>query len=289
MEPTFRALKVMQPQFDLNTVDIVGCGSTIGNLLRFANSLPMPKPFRFDVDAIGDTVLFVRRESSPTELITDLRGYGHTFPEAYTTWDSAVRGSCSHQRVVQYEFGGLRFLVRSETDGYVRDSRLNDMIAGQVTNPQSLDDALGSISLGHKIVATSQDLEVRLQGTKIAQSQIFDLKTRRSDRTFDMAEILPRLWVNQTPNFLIAYNTFGVFNNPEIEDVREKISQWESKSADMLGRFHAVVKRIVDVVRNSDHQQCEISWNGEGPLLITQQTGAGRRALPSNVVQSFTL
>jgi hypothetical protein len=111
LEPTFRALKVMEPEFDLHTIDIVGCGSTIGNLMRFSGSLS--KPFRFDVDMVGDTVLFVRRESSPTEIIQDLQGYGHTFPEAYTTWDSAVRNSCSHQRVVQYEFGGLKFLVRS--------------------------------------------------------------------------------------------------------------------------------------------------------------------------------
>lgn len=102
LEPTFRSLQAMQPRYDLQAVDIVGCGSTIGNLLRFAGS--ESKTFRFDVDFIGNTVLFVRKESSPTELITDLRGYGHTFTEAYTTWDSEVRSSCSHQRIIHYEF-----------------------------------------------------------------------------------------------------------------------------------------------------------------------------------------
>jgi hypothetical protein len=42
------------------------------------------KPFRFDVDLIGDTVFFVRRENSPTGVIKDVRGYGHTFPENIT-------------------------------------------------------------------------------------------------------------------------------------------------------------------------------------------------------------
>ncbi|OBT60337.1 hypothetical protein VE03_10357 [Pseudogymnoascus sp. 23342-1-I1] len=123
LEPAFRSLRAMQPDHDIQAVDIVGCGSTIGNLLRFARS--ESRPFRFDVDVIGDTVLFIRRENSPTELISDLRGYGHTFPEAYTTWDSEVRGSCSHQRIIQYEFGGLTFLIRTETDGYVRDTHTN--------------------------------------------------------------------------------------------------------------------------------------------------------------------
>lgn len=83
LEPGLRSLRALQPYYDFQAVDIVGCGSTLGNLLRFARS--ESRAFRFDVDVIGDVVLFVRRENSPTELINDLRGYGHTFPEAYTT------------------------------------------------------------------------------------------------------------------------------------------------------------------------------------------------------------
>jgi hypothetical protein len=285
LEPVFRALKAMQPQFDLQSVDIVGCGSTIGNLLRFAGS--QSKPFRFDVDIVGDTVLFVRRESSPTALITDLRGYGHTFPEAYTTWDSDVRNSCSHQRIVHYEFGGLKFLVRSETDGYVKDPDLDKSNTLEPTEPLSLDDALGSVSLGPTFVDPGHELQVRLQGTKVPQSQIFDLKTRASSNLFDMDEILPRLWVNQTSKFLIAYHKFGAFNNPQVEDVRQRILGWESHNSALLARFHAIVKRIVDVVRDSEDQQCEVSWDGQGPLHITKQVGEGRRALPSHVMQSF--
>jgi hypothetical protein len=287
LEPAFRALKAMEPQFDLQSVDIVGCGSTMGNLLRFAAS--QSKPFRFDVDVIGDTVLFVRRENSPTELIMGIQGYGHTFPEAYTTWDADVRNSCSHQRIVQYEFGGLKFLVRSETDGYVKDPRLDILKRPQATEPQSLDDALGSVALGYNVVNAGQQLEVRFQGTKVPQGQIFDLKTRRSNTQFDMEEILPRLWVNQTSKFVIAYHKFGVFDNPKVEDVRRQVSDWESRNSTLLARFHAIIKRIVDVVRDSKDQQCEVSWDGEGLLRVTKQIGEGRKALPSNVAQSFEL
>jgi hypothetical protein len=284
LEPTFRALKVMEPEFDLHTIDVVGCGSTIGNLLRFSGSLS--KPFRFDVDVVGDTVLFVRRESSPTEIIQDLQGYGHTFPEAYTTWDSAVRNSCSHQRVVQYEFGGLKFLVRSEVDGYLKEARLDKSLAVQV-EPRNLEDALGNTSLGLSNAASGKRLQVRLHGTKVAQSQIFDVKTRRSSKVFDMEDILPRLWVNQTSKFLIAYHKFGVFENPQVEDVRGKVLAWENNNSDLLARYHALVKRIVDVARDSEDKQCEVSWDGEGPLLITKQIGTERRALPSAVVEFF--
>jgi hypothetical protein len=104
-----------------------------------------------------------------------------------------------------------------------------------------------------------------------------------------MNEILPRLWVNQTSKFLIAYHQFGVFDNPKLEDVRAQILDWENCNSDLLARFHAIVKRIVDAVRDSKDQQCEVSSDGEGLLRITKQIGEGRRALPSDVVQSFKL
>jgi hypothetical protein len=44
----------------------------------------------------------------------------------------------------------------------------------------------------------------------------------------------------------------------------------------------------VDVIRDSEDQQCEVSWDGQGPLLITKQIGPVRRALPSEFAKSFT-
>ena len=283
LEPTFRSLQAMQPLYVLQEVDVVGCGSTIGNLLRFAGS--ESKTFRFDVDVVGDTVLFVRKESSPTELITGLQGYGHTFPEAYTTWDSEVRSSCSHQRIIQYEFGGLKFLVRTETDGYVKEANAKaPSSVASSTSQMSLDDALGIMAMSRTEVAQDQQLQLKTQGIRVRQDQIFDIKTRAGYKPFDMNEILPRLWMNQTSKFLIAYHRSGLFDKPMVKDVRQEVSRWENGNSALLARFHALVKRIVDVVRDSDQQQCEISWDGQGPLRITKQIGEGRRALPSDLL-----
>jgi hypothetical protein len=283
LEPTFRSLQAIQPHYDLHAVDIVGCGNTIGNLLRFAGS--ESRTFRFDVDVIGDTVLFARKEGSPTELITDLRGYGHTFPEAYTTWDSDVRNSCSHQRIIQYEFGGLKFLVRTETDGFVKeaDAKAPSSVPNS-TSQLSLDDALGTMAVSSTEVSQDEQLQLKAQGMRVRQDQIFDIKTRASYKPFDMNEILPRLWVNQTSKFLIAYHQSGRFDRPEVKDVRQEVVRWEKDNTALLARFHALVKRIVDVVRDSDQQQCEVSWDGQGPLRVTEQIGEVRRALPSDLL-----
>lgn len=47
------------------------------------------------------------------------RGYGHTFPEANTTWEADVKGSASHQRLIRYNVAGLDMVVRFEADGYI--------------------------------------------------------------------------------------------------------------------------------------------------------------------------
>jgi hypothetical protein len=288
MEPAIRALLALEPAFDINALDLVACGSTAGNLLRFASNVP--KPFRFDVDLVEDTVFFIRKENTPTETIDDLRGYGHTFPERYTTWDKNVAGSCSHQRIIEYDFGGLRFLIRSETDAYIKQSGSSTSSENAKPALESpLDELLSNIGLGTAADSPSDGskLSLRLQGEKIPQSQIFDIKTRAVLNEFDLEELKPRLWVNQTPRFLIAYHQYGTFDKPEVSDVRQEVLDWEKKNTELLSRYHAIVKRILDIVRDSDDHQVEVSWDGKGPLRITKQIEPGNRVLPSELLHRW--
>lgn len=91
----------------------------LGNLSRYVRG--MDRDFRFVMDRVGSTVFFVRRENSPTERIPDVRGYGHTFLDEYTSWGSGLGDSESHQRIVQYDFGDRHYLVRFESDGYIAE------------------------------------------------------------------------------------------------------------------------------------------------------------------------
>ena len=281
MEPAVRSVLAMQPQSELPFVDVFGCGSTFGNLLRCARS--QAKPFRFDVDVIGDTVFMVRREESPTQMITDLQGYGHTFPEAYTSWDANVRNSTSHQRIVSYAFGGMQFFIRSETDAYLKDSSTGSTSLKAAQKEASIDNVLNTIGINIRQPVEEAVLTVQKQGTPISQDDIFDIKTRASYKEYDMEEILPRLWLNQTPNFLLAYHEFGLFTKPKVTSVRDNVLKWQKDNSNDLARFHVLVKRIVDVVRDSDDQQFEISWDGQGPLCITEQIAEGRNALPTDL------
>ncbi|TGO26036.1 hypothetical protein BPAE_0067g00080 [Botrytis paeoniae] len=287
LEPVVRSLLALEPDFKLQDVDLVACGSTIGNLLRFAGSLDMP--FRFDADLVGDTVFFIRKGKSPTETIDDLRGYGHTFPERYTTWDRDVGGSCSHQRIIEYDFADLHLLVRSETDGYLKEPEPHATVSsGSEGNVQTLiDQSFAKLEVGSATaVSDNSKLDLRMQGVKKPQSQIFDMKTRRHLKTFDMEEILPRLWVNQTPNFLIAYHKSGLFDNPQVSNVKDKVLEWEKGHATLLSKFHVLLKRILEVMKDFKDDRVEISWDGKGPLRVTKQI-EGNRVLPSDLLQRW--
>jgi len=138
------------------------------------------------IEVVGDTVFFLRRENSPTELIPGVHGFGHTFPEAYTTWASEVGGSESHQRVLSYTFAALKFLVRFEADGYLPDVKpVKTAKWLQGTNysdntHESLLPALvdTTISQNKSSDLVNGNLTVSHGGTEVPQAAIFDLKTR---------------------------------------------------------------------------------------------------------------
>lgn len=117
LEPAVRAVLTQDTALTTTDVDVFACGNTMGSLRRFA--FEIDGPFRFDVQLVGETIFLLRTESSPTEFRRGLVGYGHNFLQKYTTLEDDVEGAESHQRIIIYDFGGLKLAVRSEIDAYI--------------------------------------------------------------------------------------------------------------------------------------------------------------------------
>jgi hypothetical protein len=297
IEPIFRALLAIHPDADLSSFDIIGCGSTLGNLLRFC--VGINKDFRFDIDRIGDIVFFIRKESSPTALIPSICGYGHSFPEAHTMWEPDVKGSASHQRIIQYDFGGLKFLVRSESDGYLkqavdRNAQLNDAgMANTSEDLPELKETLASEADNYSLLedlrvsggpsSTGGPLHIEMRGRRIPQKAIFDLKTRAKEtrRPIDMDEVYRRLWVNQTPYFIFAEHFRGSFEPRNIQPmfVSNEISKWEIDREALLKHYQAVIMEILAATRGSATGKLQAIRRGSGSLEI-QERIAGDDVLP---------
>ena len=294
--------------FDPSTISIFACSSTLGNLLRFA--LSVESSFHFKIEKTGNTLFFVRQEKTPDDHIENVKGYGHTFPEAYTTWDADVRESQSHQRISSLNFGGLKIVVRAEGDGYLKDKvphTEEGVASGDVKAPISsgypddkaednldLADTFKSLALPSKFTqprTPSKTLTVDTSAiTPIPQAAIFELKTRSDQREFSMDDVLPRLWLNCIPNFILAQHHCGAFNNDsiQIKDVREDIEYWEKRHSKELKAFWQVLKKLIAIMNGLEDGETKIGiWRVSGGELqvrkLEEQDKNSWAALPESV------
>ncbi|KAB8232588.1 uncharacterized protein BDW43DRAFT_311973 [Aspergillus alliaceus] len=298
-QPAIEAIFERYPDFPTADIDIVGCGSTLGNLLRFTSNID--KKFRFVVQCVGKTVFFIRRENSPTQTIPNVRGYGHAFPEVYTTWDAEVKGSESHQRVIQYSLGGLNCVVRFEADGYHPDLiPQKDQVKNTITSDsakedeKSVDQPLSafndnSVSSYH---LTDKALTKEIGGGYIPQAAIFDLKTRsirRKDQDV-LGEQLPRLWISQIPNIVLAFHRFGVFEEIQTTDAREMIKNWETEEEDNLRRLVALLNMLTAFARGQPDGRLEVFHDEGSSVLELRVVGDNvSNALPEEVEDRWIL
>ncbi|KAF1920571.1 hypothetical protein BDU57DRAFT_18675 [Ampelomyces quisqualis] len=293
MAPVVHAVLETDTKFDAVSTDLFACGSTLGNLLRFARGID--KAFRFNVEVIGETVFFIRKENDPKEVIKDVRGFGHTFPEAYTTWEHSVKGSETHQRIIRYEFGGLNCLVRFESDGYIREASAVSATAPIKTavDPDDLLEAFqGAVFSQPPNTTTSKPGAVRIKhgGAAVPQQSIFDLKTRsgRYKREIDMSDIHPALWIKQISNFIVAYHDgSGLFEDIRVQNVKNDVQAWATDNRDGIRRFSTLLDKIVGIARRNANKLLEVYCPGMDRLEIRTQCGPGVRALPTDLAERW--
>ena len=263
------------PDFNVTEIDVFGCGNTFGSLLSFARG--EDRTFRFGVELIGSSLFFVRKTNAPGETMREVRGYGHTFPDAYTTWERDVRGSVSHQRIIKYMFAGLRCFVRSESDGYLPDLYQRSAVEKGV--PHTLvDDHTDIEQLSVSGLSSSRapldsaTVAIQEVGESVPQRAVFDLKTRGKAKATDVSatDFLHRLWVNQTPNFVLAFHTRGRFIQSDIHiiDVRQRVKRWEQENAEVLAKFGSILHKLMDTAHNGRARMFEVRRIKTGPLEV---------------------
>ncbi|KAI1470407.1 uncharacterized protein F4812DRAFT_263901 [Daldinia caldariorum] len=267
MLPSVYSLVSLNKEFDTSKIDIMGCASSLGDILRFVRSVDLT--FRFDVEMIGDTLFMVR--NCRDQVIPDVRGYGHSFLDSFTSYESKVQETKSHQRIISYSFSGLNCLVRFECDGYLANGK--DDFATTVTELDDLD------------LAESPAIETA--GKIIPQQSIIEIKTRSKARSqtgapVDMNEQLPRLWLRQIPYFITAYHLTGNFEDVQEKAIQQELLDWENSHQSELQRFASILRQLIVEVKRAGHLKLELCRTGSGPLELREQGGKPREVLPSD-------
>lgn len=288
LEPMFRAIYEVHPQMDLKDVDVVICRNTMAKLYDFVTM--NTKNFEIDIEIIGDKALFIRKERKATELIDGFRGFGYTFPEEYTRWDSEVKGSSSHHRVAEYEFAGLKYLLRFESDGYLAEKAASVKKAparqggkADLVDTTTLPSSGSIMTIGERRPTTGHGLFIRTGGSEVDQAAVVEIKTRAVHKVLDMDVMLPRLWISQTPNLIAAYHKGGRFNNVQILDVRKDIAGWEEQNSVNLRKLDTVIRQIIETVRNTIAMKCRVRRSDSGKLEIWELDSSHQNALPDDL------
>ena len=120
-------------------------------------------------------------------------------------------------------YGRPKLAVPSLTSGSFNIRDPNSAAIKTSADQASLEEVLTTMAVADSTPSPGQKLQLKSQGRIAPQEQIFDIKTRAQQNIFDMEEILPRLWVNQTSKFLFAYHRYGMFDNPGVDDVRQLV------------------------------------------------------------------
>ena len=276
-------------------VDVVICRNTLSKLYDFVSTNSMT--FEMDVEIVAGKALFVRKEKKNTEVITEFRGYGYAFPDEYTRWDSAVKGSSSHHRVLKFDFAGLTYLLRFESSGCLKGDGGGAETASSSQHEGQRQESTGdqtltlletgdlSLTIGEKLPLTSRDgLIVRNTGREVDQKDMIEIKTRAAHKKLDMASVLPRLWMSQTPNLVAAYHhKGGRFDDVEVLQLGQAIGNWEEQNVANLQKLNGLIRRIIDTVKKTSSMKCRVRVTSSGELEIWELDISYPCALPNDL------
>ncbi|KAK1236909.1 hypothetical protein MKX08_007857 [Trichoderma sp. CBMAI-0020] len=280
LEPLFRALQAENPDFELADIDLVTDRNNIRKLLRFVQGSSSDH-FEIRVEIAGNkTAVFTRVEIKTKDIIQDFRGFGHNFEKAYT---KGIPGSTGHHRIVQYLFGGMKCLIRHETDGHIESKVDPHIVPKAAAVVDGVSDFLGAVTISETNKPISKQLitVVKTKTRPVDLASTLEIKTRAASRMLDMADVTPQLWISQTPILVIGYHQYRMFNNVQVRNVKQEIDDWETANQTALRKLALLIRKISQVVGRSSDRNAIVKYNGGTKLTVT--SGQQERALPEDL------
>ena len=225
------------------------------------------------------TAIFSRNETATYEVIGpgEFRGFGHEFEKAYTI--TQVKDSTGHHRIISYRLGGLSFLVRHETDGFVGD--LKSSVKDDESTGDNLANILNSLSLTPETLSIDEPsikskLTIKREGRIASRESTLEIKTRVLHKPLEL-----------TPNLVRAYHQRGIFSTPKVEDVTGAMKDWEKTHQDAITKLVALIKCILRVTRNLGGSST-VSYDPLKDKLVVEK-GERKKVLPEDLFSRWEI
>ncbi|KAG6327426.1 hypothetical protein ID866_11663, partial [Astraeus odoratus] len=262
--PIFASIDTLRSNFRYNDLDLVTDRNNLRKLLRCIDA-QRDREFRIDVDLVGKTCLLTRREETMMETINEFRGYGHEYEQASTRAHRGSEDEIGHHRIVTYEFGRLKVLLRCSVDACTESGNEDDDLLA----------FFSSLSIGRNDTKTSEDstyttrfgIKVKLTSPRsvVPQSSVIEIKTRASHRELDWKEAYPQLYLSQTPYLYLAKHSRGQFGPVEkVQLNSQAMASLTTEAEAAMGKLEVLLETLLKAVRKQ----------GEGvPLSLVYREG----------------
>lgn len=109
-----------------------------------------------------------------------------------------------------------------------------------------------------------------------------EIKTRTAYKPINIQEVIPQLWVSQTPRLVRAYHKQGLFVIPQVEDVALDIKRWEEDHQADLKKLAVLIKKIISVVKENGGSGVVRYGIDQGDKLVIWQSD-GSKLLPDDL------
>lgn len=217
LEPIFRAAAVIGPaRGSFNDTDIVVNRNTLRKLFDFCRGVSQ-RTFRVNLFTRGKTLLLERceeRSVGETGPSTDGKTengarFGKNFELAMTQHPEGLEDSECHHRVIKYDFGGLKCVVRFEVDAILPAVDANPENDVFLDSMNALDDPVKSTKR-----------EVIVKGRVNPDDRLAEIKTT-AHRFHPMSRVMPQLWFGRTKYLLRGLHINGTFETIRRDDLEE--------------------------------------------------------------------
>ncbi|EMD39487.1 hypothetical protein CERSUDRAFT_149984 [Gelatoporia subvermispora B] len=306
--PLFRAVDVIAEEeatdtFDWSTVDFVTDRNSLRKLLRWIqNNDGSTKEFRIDTQLAGKRTVLLNRWEKRTRENADLSifTYGISFERENTTPAPGCEGSSGHHRVVQYDFDGLKLVVRFEVDACIAAPRATQRQPKPSTSVDDLSNILSGMgvsgSAGANVAADvtkdiATELSVIRAGTEVPQSSLVEMTTRSKNwvHTFDWADAYPQLFLSQTSNHFLAAHARGRFESITKRQVGSpEMKQIEASIQPAFRRLRQALHDIQELVKAHGQRGRLTLVCREGRLEIFERESQ-ESCLPDSVMERFDI
>jgi hypothetical protein len=283
-EPVFQALSIMNPNIRLDETDIIVNRNSLRKLLDFAAE-KRQDPFRMDLHMVKDTLFISRKEKKDRLMIHGSRntGYGHSLEDVFTKPEEGLETSSSHHRVICYDLGHLKCVVRFEVDAYYEDP---DNSTSTDTPPQPVENIttlMADLDVNAPPPSSTRKgaTMVTRRGTPISPLKLAEIKAYKTEK---ISASTPQLWFGRTPYLLTGQHDKGVVHSIRCTNVGMQFKEWEAANQDKLRKLVSLLVELKSIVHEIKGRAAILVCKDRGAPLQIFKAKDQTSVLPKNIL-----